>query len=277
MPRDIWIGTAGYSYPDWIGPFYPAGTRPERMLPFYATHFPLVELNFTFYRPPTRPMLLKLADKVPSAFQFVVKLPQTISHEQRPLDLPGFRHAVEGLQQRGQLAGVLAQFPPSLSCSRSACAWITTLAKELNHLSLCVEFRHRSWDRPGLPAWLAEQSLTLVAVDVPALKDLFPAGWRRSTPLAYVRLHSRNASKWHLAGHERYDYLYNDAELAQWAEALAQAEDLSRALVVFNNCVATQAAQNAQHLGQLLRQRYASLHVVPPPSLPNPKQNILFG
>jgi uncharacterized protein YecE (DUF72 family) len=277
MRSEIWIGTAGYSYPDWVGPFYPEGTRPERMLPFYATRFPLVELNFTFHRPPTRAMLLKLADRAPATFQFVVKVPQTISHEQRPLDLPGFRHAVEGLKERGQLAGVLAQFPPSMHCSRAACDWITTLAKELGHASLCVEFRHRSWDRPGLPAWLAEHRLTVVAVDVPALGELFPAGWRRSTALAYVRLHTRNASKWHKAGPERYDYNYTDAELEEWAEALARAENLTRALVVFNNCVATQAAENAQRFRALLQRRAETFDLVPPPGIPAPRQSSLFG
>ncbi|MFQ3650707.1 MAG: DUF72 domain-containing protein [Gemmataceae bacterium] len=277
MRSEIFIGTAGYSYPDWVGPFYPQGTRPDRMLPFYATRFALVELNFTFHRPPTRTMLVKLADKTPRTFQFVVKLPQTISHEQRPLDLPGFRHAVEGLKERGQLAGLLAQFPPSLHCSRAACDWITTLAKELNHLCLAVEFRHRSWDRPGLPDWLAEQHLTLVAVDVPALSELFPAGWRRSTALAYVRLHTRNAAKWHKGGPERYDYSYSDAELEQWVEALRTAENLSRALVIFNNCVATQAAENAQRFRQRLQRSAASLEVVPPPGIPAPQQNSLFG
>src|SRR4051812_10903330 len=98
MTMQIWIGTSGYSYTDWVGEFYAPGTRPEGMLRQYCRHFPLVELNFTFYRAPTRGMLLRLADKTPAGFQFLVKLPQTITHEQKALDLAGFRFAVEGLQ-----------------------------------------------------------------------------------------------------------------------------------------------------------------------------------
>src|SRR5207245_659026 len=75
----VWIGTSGYSYQDWVGDFYPNGTRPERMLPYYCRQFPLVELNFTFYKPPTRGMLLRLADKTQAGFQFLVKVPQAIS------------------------------------------------------------------------------------------------------------------------------------------------------------------------------------------------------
>ena len=81
---DLWIGTSGYSYPDWVGGFYPAGTRPDRMLAYYSRRFPLVELNFTFYRPPTPEMLAKLAAQTPDGFQFLVKLPQSISHERSP-------------------------------------------------------------------------------------------------------------------------------------------------------------------------------------------------
>src|SRR5206468_9933893 len=105
---------------------------------------------------------------------------QAISHEQSALELPGFRYAVEGLAARGQLAGLLCQFPQSLHCTRPACDWVGTVAKEVGHLHLAVESRHRSWDRPGLLGWLAEKGLDLVAVDVPNIWALFPGGWRRS-------------------------------------------------------------------------------------------------
>src|SRR5262245_21277677 len=108
---DIWIGTSGYSYQDWVGDFYPPGTRPERMLNYYCEVFPLVELNLKVYRPPTREMPERLADKTAAGVQFIVKAPQTISHEGSDADLPGFRQAVEGLAQRGQLAGLMVQLP----------------------------------------------------------------------------------------------------------------------------------------------------------------------
>src|SRR5262245_31345230 len=125
---DIWIGTSGFSYPDWVGDFYPRGTRPERMLPQYCKHFPLVELNYTFYRPPTAAMLGKMADKSPEGFQFLVKLPQTLSHEQSRQDLNGFRQAVLELQKRDQLAGLLCQLPQSCHATAGNRKWLQTLA-----------------------------------------------------------------------------------------------------------------------------------------------------
>jgi uncharacterized protein YecE (DUF72 family) len=280
MATQVWIGTSGYSYTDWVGDFYPAGTRPERMLPYYASRFPLVELNFTFYRPPTRAMLTRLADKTPPDFQFLVKIPQTISHDQRPLDLPGFRHAVEGLRERGQLTGVLAQFPQAMHCTRPACDWVTTIAKELGHLDLCVEFRHRSWDRPGLPVWLAEKKVSLVAVDAPDLPGLFPRGWTQSSPTAYVRLHSRNGAKWYQSGQDRYDYDYSDAELGEWIDELVRRDregHTRRALFLFNNCMRSQAAVNARRMQTLLGVEAPQLNLIPPPAPVAPKQTTLFG
>src|SRR5262249_3586600 len=159
---DVWVGTSGYSFSDWVGPFYPKGTRPGRMLPYYTRHFPLVELNFSFYRPPTRNALVHLAEKTPAGVQFLVKLPQTPRHPPSVADLPGFRHAVEGLEARHQLAGLLCQLPQATRNKDQAREWLRRLADELGHLRLAVEFRHRSWARPDVPGWLGEHRLDLV-------------------------------------------------------------------------------------------------------------------
>src|SRR5262245_33382904 len=121
---DVWIGTSGYSYTDWVGDFYPAGTKSNRMLPYYSQHFPLVELNFTFYRAPTAAMLARIADLTPAGFQFLVKLPRSLSHEQRNDDLLTFRNAVKELQGREQLLGVLCQLPQSFHATRRNRTWL---------------------------------------------------------------------------------------------------------------------------------------------------------
>ena len=276
---DIWIGTSGYSYPEWVGEFYPPGTPTSRMLSHYCRHFPIVELNFTFYKSPTRATLTRFADKTPPGFQFLVKLPKTISHDHNPLELPGFRHAVEGLAARGRLAGLLAQFPQAMHCTRPACDWITTLSRELSHLQLSVEFRHRSWFRDGLPSWLAEKRINLVAVDAPALPGLFPRGWGQSTPTAYVRLHSRDADKWYAGGAGRYDYDYTDDEMGEWIDELTQRHaegGTERTLFLFNNCQRSQASVNARRMRALLGIQAPQLNVVSAFAAPLPVQKTLF-
>jgi uncharacterized protein YecE (DUF72 family) len=275
---DLWIGTSGYSYPDWVGTFYPPGTSSERMLPVYCRHFPLVELNFTFYRTPTPAMLTCLPDKAPPGFQFLVKVPRSISHEQSDQDLPGFRDAVLQLRQRGQLLGLLLQLPQSTHYGRDNVRWLEKLGHNLQGLPTAVEFRHRSWDRPGLEKWMGEQRLDVVSVDVPYLPGLFPRGWRQSSGRVYVRLHSRNAGNWYGSDKERYDYDYPDVALNEWLDALEHAPAATeQVLFLFNNCHRSQAAVNAQRLRALLGERGTQANVVPPFTDPVLQQRTLFS
>jgi uncharacterized protein YecE (DUF72 family) len=273
---DIWIGTSGYSYRDWVGGFYPKGTPSNRMLAYYSRQFPLVELNFTFYRPPTPAMLVKLAGQTPAGFQFLVKLPRTISHERSTRDLPGFRQAVLALQERDRLMGLLCQLPQSLHRGKEGRALLKTLADDLGDLRLAVEFRHKSWATPDLAEWMADEGLDLVSVDAPKLPALFSSGLVQSGPRVYVRLHSRQAENWYGADAERYDYDYSDEELGEWVDLLAGADATDQALFLFNNCHRSQAAVNARRLATRFGREAPGLHVVEPFADPPPVQRTLF-
>ncbi len=273
----VWVGTSGYLYADWVGVFYPPGTRPERMLTHYVAHFPLAELNFTFYRLPTRRDLDRIADKTPHGFQFLVKLPQSVSHDLDLGDVPAFLESLAGLRERQQLLGLLAQFPQRFHDDGPNRDFVARLAEKFADHQLAVEFRHLSWAGPDIPAWLATLGLHLVSVDVPDIPALFPRGLVRSSDLIYVRLHSRRAWSWYESDKERYDYSYSEAEMAEWIEALRSAQGRSsRALVLFNNCQRGQAAANALRFAQLLRELAPELRVVPPFALPPPTQRGLF-
>lgn len=273
----VWIGTSGYSYADWVGGFYPKGLRSNQMLAYYSRHFPLVELNYTFYHPPTAAMLRKMAERTPPSFQFVVKLPKSISHEQSPRDLNGFREAVLTLQKRGQLIGLLCQLPQSNHESDAHRAWLKTLAKSLGDLHLAVEFRHRSWATPDLGEWMDEQGLELVAVDAPPLPNLFPSGLLYPQPRVYVRLHSRRAENWYRSEKERYDYRYSDPELGEWVGSLAGADGTETALILFNNCYRSQAVANAERMAILFHEIASGVHMVEPFNPPLPLQGELFA
>jgi uncharacterized protein YecE (DUF72 family) len=273
----VWVGTSGYSYADWVGPFYPPGLRPNQMLRSYAGHFPVVELNFTFYRLPTAAVLGRLAEQTPAGFQFVAKLPRTLSHEEDPRDLAPFRQAVDELRRRGRLLGLLCQLPQSTHHERRHLAWLEHLGRELADYRLAVEFRHRSWARSDVPEWLRERGLDLVAVDVPDIPALYPRGLVRSGPRLYVRFHSRNAGNWYLSDKERYDYHYPDAALAEWADSLAAAAPRTQEAVLFlNNCHGGQAVENARRLRELLAGRGPELEAIDPFAPPEVHQRTLF-
>ena len=276
---DVWVGTSGYSYSDWVGGFYPAGTKATQMLAYYSRQFPLVELNFTFYRPPTPDMLDKFAARTPPGFQFLVKLPRTISHENRKRRhrrLPPRRADAPETSSLVRLAFAVAPIDARQPHRR---AWIKTVGKALGDLNLAVEFRHRSWAGPETVAWLADLGLAIVAVDVPDLPGLYPRGWVQSGPTAYIRFHSRNAGNWYRSDKDRYDYDYDDASLNEWVEAAAAASaagTTERTLFLFNNCFRSQAAVNARRIETLMA-RQPGLIVTPPPAEAPPEQRSLFG
>jgi uncharacterized protein YecE (DUF72 family) len=273
----IWIGTSGYSYSDWVGPFYAPGTRPDQMLAFYSHRFPLVELNFTFYRLPSVHQLARLSDKTPANFQFLVKLPKTISHDGSDGDLPAFRQAVDELQDRGRLLGLLCQFPQAFHRLPDSQRRVERLARDLGSYGLAVEFRHSSWFAPDIAPWLQQRNVDLVAVDAPNLPDLYPSGLVQSTRRVYVRFHSRHAGRWYQSDKLRYDYDYSDTQMSEWITALAAASGRAeRALVLFNNCYRSQAVQNARRMRELVVRVAPQLELVGPGSTPEPEQRSLF-
>ncbi|HLN32414.1 MAG TPA: DUF72 domain-containing protein [Gemmataceae bacterium] len=273
----VWIGTSGYSYPDWVGGFYPPGTSTQKMLAYYCEHFPLVELNFTFYRPPTPIMLARMADRTPAGFQFIVKMPRTISHEERTEDVAGFKLAIEQMRQRGKLQGVLCQLPQSIHREKKHEAWIERLSNEFGEYGLAVEFRYRSWAAPDVPAWLHELRTDLVAVDVPDIPALYPSGLVQSGPHIYVRFHSHNADNWYQSDADRYNYSYDDAALKEWITAINQAEaSTDRVLLLFNNCHRSQAAENAERIRVLIQQLAPQWAITAPPTSQSVRQLSLF-
>src|SRR6516165_2544554 len=112
----VLVGTSGYSYKEWKGPFYPNEVPAKGFLRYYAERFPTVEINNTFYRMPTAKLAQGWASEVPEGFAFAVKAPQRITHIAKLKDaekaVEGFVSAVGGMGAR--LGPLLFQLPPFL-------------------------------------------------------------------------------------------------------------------------------------------------------------------
>ena len=88
---EIVVGTSGFSFGDWVGPFYPPGTPRTKMLELYAEKFSAVEVNATYYRIPPPKTMESLDRRTPAGFEFLVKAHQSMTHEKTPPD--GVSHA----------------------------------------------------------------------------------------------------------------------------------------------------------------------------------------
>lgn len=266
----IAVGTSGYSFRDWVGSFYPLGLPPREMLAYYTDHFPVVEVNSTYYRIPPPQVMEQMEKKTPPGFRFTVKAPRVITHEQRldPEAIAEFQACLAPLADAGKLDGILLQFPWSFRPGPGSRGLLTGTREALPEHRLFAEFRNAAWNRPETFAELKDAGIGYCVVDEPTLPGLMPSTVALTTPIGYVRFHGRNRANWWSSragrgdGDEergrnrdllRYDYLYSNAELSEWALKIQElAKKAEKVYVFFNNCHAGQAARNAALMQAML-------------------------
>jgi uncharacterized protein YecE (DUF72 family) len=248
------VGTSGYSFKDWVGPFYPPGTKGQMMLPLYAREFDTVEVNYTYYRMPAEKTMAGMVEKTSDGFRFFVKAHESFTHEGDLSGREAFLAALAPMREAGRLSGLLFQFPQSFKNTEANRKYLRALAEGFGR-DLAVEFRDRSWDSEAVYRYIEDLGLNFVAVDEPEASTLFPRVARATGDIGYLRLHSRDASKWYRGGAERYDYLYSEAELREWLPGLREiAQRASQVYVYFNNCHRAQAVENARRMKAIVQE-----------------------
>jgi uncharacterized protein YecE (DUF72 family) len=215
----VHVGTSGYSYKPWKGTFYPADLPDSEMLPYYATRLGVVEINNTFYRMPTKALVLKWAEAVPADFCFVLKAPQRITHQKRlsalaAEDLAFFLETASLLESR--LGAVLFQLPPFFK--KDAARLRAFLELVPRAVRAAFEFRHASWLDDETYDILRSRGAALCSADTDESGDA-GAPVVVTASFGYLRL-------------RRSDY--GDADLASWAERLSS-QAWSEAFVFFKH------------------------------------------
>lgn len=254
-----WIGTAGWSYPDWERIVYPDERSPGfHPLPYLARFMDIVEINSTFYRPATSAMVLSWVRRVAAFpdFLFSVKLHQSFTHERRTLDaaaVDGFRRALEPLVAARRLAALLLQFPWSFAKTEANRAYLAGLLERFDDFPKAVEFRQSSWDDERTYDLLREKRAAFCNIDQPRIgKSLGPSSVVTNPAFTYIRLHGRNTAQWFKEGagrDARYDYLYAKDELGEWVRRIKDmASSSERIYVITNNHYRGQALANALQL-----------------------------
>jgi uncharacterized protein YecE (DUF72 family) len=207
----VMVGTSGFSYSDWKDVFYPSQIQKNAMLTYYAQHFPVVELDYTYYAMPTVKTIQNMVDKTPESFLFCVKTHQSITHAINisSADFSSactvFSQALEPLKESGKLACVLAQFPWGFRPERQGWERLKQLREALPDLPVVVEFRNVSWVKRETFFFLHDLNFGFCCVDEPELQGLFPPLALATSALGYIRFHGRNGAKWwrHKEGWER--------------------------------------------------------------------------
>ncbi len=286
---NVYIGTSGFSYRDWVGPFYPEGLQKGEFLSYYARRFSFTELNFTYYHMPGAETFERMLAKVPEGFRFTVKAPGSLTHERGESwkeECAAYTRALEPLRQADALAGVLLQFPYSFHYTAENREYLAALIGELSKssdlsqsnessklgkLPLFAEFRNDEWEHPSALEGLQAREVGIVVTDQPDLPRL--PGLRRAVTAdrAYLRFHGRNKENWWTGDNtSRYDYLYSQEELEErLPDLLAMQKQSSHLYVAFNNHHKGQAVQNAFEFAELL-EAHTGRHYGPEKPGPKP-------
>jgi uncharacterized protein YecE (DUF72 family) len=258
--RKLYLGPAGWDYPDWQGVVYPKGLKGTDRLTFLATLFSAVEINVTFYRPIApdyaRRWLAAVADA--PEFRFTAKVWQVFTHERRlpAPELAQFREGLAPLLNEGKLGVLLTQFPYSFHNTEENRGYLVRLKSALQEFPLGVEVRHRSWQQRAMHEFLAEAGLDFCNIDQPMVS--YPMGATRwvTGNRGYLRCHGRRQEAWFEFGQDRqarYDYLYSSEELEDLADRARELmEKAQETYVIFNNHPAGQAVANALELAHFL-------------------------
>jgi len=299
---EVRFGTASWTDPTMTAPgvFYPKGlSTAEARLRYYASQFPVVEVDATYYALPNKRTAEAWVERTPKDFVFDIKahalmtgqptevsrlpkaikdeLPATLGEKKRIYrkDLPNelldavyqqFREALEPLIEAGKLGAVFVQFPKWVFPSNEARELILETRQRLE-LPIAVEFRHGSWfnekNAERTVKFLQDNKVPYVAVDEPQgfKSSVPPVVLPTSDELAVFRFHGRNKENWEkkdIPPSERFRYLYDEDELADWTPKIAGVAKVTKQThVVYNNCYSNYGTTNAREAARLLAQMHS--------------------
>jgi uncharacterized protein YecE (DUF72 family) len=200
---NVLVGTSGFAFKEWKGPFYPEDLKDDAMLAYYAGKYPTVEINNTFYRLPKEHVLQDWAAQVPESFSFSIKASQRITHYARLK--PDSASALEFLLRNtstlgSRLGPILFQLPPTMQKNLDRLTGFLALLPGDRRFT--IEFRHESWFDENVFAALRERDIALCVSESEEFTgvNVATASW------GYLRLHRQD---------------YDDATLAEWQTRVA--------------------------------------------------------
>jgi uncharacterized protein YecE (DUF72 family) len=286
---DIRVGTASWTDKSLLqSGWYPEGvTSAEERLRYYADNFLLVEVDSTYYFPPSEENSERWVDRTPPGFTFNVKAFSVLTgHPTKadalykdlprpddkkniyPKDLEPdvideiwdrFISALRPLVHAGKLGALLFQFPPWFVISRKNKDFILDCARRADPLTICVEFRNKTWmtddNQPETLEFLEGHGIPYVCVDMPqGFPSSLPPVVAATADLAVIRFHGHNADEWESGSvQRRFAYLYRDKELEDWVPRIRKlAAEAETTHVLMNNCYRDYAQRNARELAELL-------------------------
>uniref|UniRef100_A0A7V2ZJ35 DUF72 domain-containing protein n=1 Tax=Ignavibacterium album TaxID=591197 RepID=A0A7V2ZJ35_9BACT len=267
------IGTAGWSYKDWVPNFYPKNQSAGfDWLQFYSHYFNCVEVNSTYYTYISPKIVEGWIKKVSDNDDFIfhIKLHQDFTHKRKydEQNIKAVRYNLDLLRKSERLGGLLVQFPYSFAFDGVSVQHIQKIKNIFSDVSCFVEVRHSSWRNNRALEFFKQNNLTLCTIDQPQIGQAIPFEPIVTNDKAYIRFHGRNVEAWKKSlsdfGKERtyeeqssrYSYLYSPGELVEIVQKIKSIESKVKEInVIMNNHPKGDAVANAFELIHLLEEK----------------------
>ncbi|MGA8272495.1 MAG: DUF72 domain-containing protein [Candidatus Sulfotelmatobacter sp.] len=285
LSNAVRVGTAGWSYKDWDGIFYPSGMqrRKQHPLEYLARFFDTTEINTSFYGP-LKPELAKLWCRKVAAvnknFLFTAKLYRAFTHSPlavmeptsaatiRPTDEDESRtrEGLDAMAREGLLGALLIQFPVSFKNTPLNREYLDRLLRQFIEYPRVVEVRDSSWNNAETLAAFTQKNVGFCNIDQPVVGRSLAPTEHVTGAIGYVRLHGRNYEQWFDSDNrnDRYNYLYSEMELSAWKQRIESVAGRAQTTyVITNNHWESKAGVNALELRAMLSQK----KVPAPPTL----------
>ncbi len=256
-PTNLCIGPAGWAYPSWDTHFYPSPKpRGFHPLSYLSQYFNTVEINCSFHqaiKPEVAQLWVAMVSHR-SDFLFSAKLGRQFTHEKKldKAEVALFRNGLLPIHSAGRLGALVMQFPWSFRFTEENRLYLIELRKAFHGYPLVAEFAHESWLLPEATGTLIDYRLSFGNLDQPSYGRAMPPTSILTNGVGYVRLNGRNYDTWFRDTSglrertRRYDYLYPQSELNDWADRIERiGQHAKQVFVVFNNEANAKSLVNA--------------------------------
>ena len=266
-----YIGTAGWTYEDWVGVFYSANqSKDYNWLRFYSAFFNLVEVNATYYTYIGEKIVANWISVISEQddFKFIIKLHQDFTHIRRfnRKSLESVVRILDLLDDNNRLGGLLIQFPYSFAYSGEGAKYIAGLGNMFEKYRLFFELRHNSWNKDTLYEYFEKKQYSLCIIDQPSIGESLTFFPKMEGKHSYFRFHGRNREAWldsiktkttdNAFRNERYRYKYSISELKEFISKIDEniSAESREIYLVTNNHPGGGAVVNALELKIMLKE-----------------------
>ncbi|MCX8084853.1 MAG: DUF72 domain-containing protein [Calditerrivibrio sp.] len=250
---NIYLGTSGYKFDDWIGVFYPNSIKKVEMLEYYVKHFNLLELTFTYYKMPSYGEIKNILDRSGSNTVFTIRLPHFFQKDKfTSEDVKNFYIAISPIIESNRLYALFSDFPYKFTACKKNFEYILKLKSTFQNHPLFVELPNRTWYKERFISDFRNSSIGLITLDLPPIVGFAPYYPFILDNKIYLRLYGKS-ELWLTPETKELSYNYPKNFLEKLANDIKKREDVENIAISFCNVVDGYAPLNALDLKDMIR------------------------